>query len=84
MASGLCLVTNRQSGIQDFLTDKENAVVCEMSVDIMAGRIIDLVKHPSEIQKIAVKAVETTDLLDWDTCYQGIADYIMSDKRENG
>lgn len=81
MASGLCLVTNKQSGIEDFLKDEENAIVSELSIDIMANKIIDLVNNPKKMQKISTNAVKTTDKLDWDKCFKSIADFIMLDKR---
>lgn len=81
MASGLCLVTNFQSGVNDILKDKENAVVCEPVVDILTARLVDLINHPQMMQKISENGIKFSRRLDWDACFKGIADFIVSDKR---
>lgn len=81
MASGLCLVTNFQSGVNDILKDKENAVVCEPVVDILTSRLLDLINHPELMKKISKNGVKFSMGLDRNACFEGIADFIISDKR---
>lgn len=82
MASGLCLVTNYQSGVNDILKDNENAVVCELVVDIISAKIIELIQHPEKMERISQKGTEFAAGLSWNECFNGVADFIVSDKRE--
>lgn len=80
MASGLCLVTNKQEGIADLLMDNDNAIVCEPVVDIMAERIINLVNNPELIARVAKNGAQFAEALDWKKCFDGIAGFILEDK----
>lgn len=81
MSSGLCLVTNNQEGISDFLQDGINAVVCEPTVDIMITKIINLINNVDSMQKISKAGQEFVQTMDWDKCFDGIMKFILSDKR---
>lgn len=80
MASGLCLVTNKQAGIADMLEDGKNAVVCEPIVDIMAKKMVDLINSPEQMKKISKNGISFTEKLDWNSCFEGIANFILRNK----
>ncbi len=83
MASGLCLVTNKQDGIVDLLQDGVNAIVCEPTVNIMASRIINLVNSPKTVEEISKNGARFAQKLSWKDCFNGIADFILRDKTKN-
>lgn len=76
MASGLCLVTNNQDGINDFLEDNVNAVVSSPIPKILASRIIDLIDNPKKLSEISKNAINYSQQLDWDNCLKSICDFI--------
>lgn len=84
MASGLCLVTNKQAGIEDFLRDGENAVVCEPIPNIITEKISELIESPQLREKISKAGYEYTQKLDWDNCFKGIANFITNDNKYQG
>ncbi len=80
MASGLCLITNEQAGISDFIKDGENAVVCPMIVDVITQRIINLIDSPRQMEKISRCAVKTMRNFDWEKCAASVCKFIESRK----
>lgn len=80
MASGLCLVTNEQPGIADFVKDGENAVVCPMIVSVIAERIIELVNNPAQMEFLSRNAVQTVRQFDWDNCGKSVCGFIGNKK----
>lgn len=81
MASGLCLVTNLQDGVRDFLQDGENAVVSELTPYILSQKIIHLVNHPELMEKISQNAIHFASGLDWKNCFDSIAGFMTSTKK---
>lgn len=82
MASGLCLITNEQSGVQDFLHDGENAVVVPPIPNIISHRISDLIKHPSKMHRIAQNGYNTVCDFSWDKCFNSIIEFIINPKEQ--
>lgn len=80
MASGLCLVTNKQLGVEDLLIDKLNAIVCEPIIDIFVNRIVELIQTPELMKSISYNGIKFANNLNWNKCYDGIANYILSNK----
>lgn len=80
MASGLCLITNKQVGVNDFLQDNKNAIVVEPIVNLMAERIIEIINNPEKLEQISKEGVKTVQNLDWNKCFESIASFIYNPK----
>lgn len=80
MASGLCLITNDQAGIQDFLVDGKNAVVVPPIANIIASRIGELIHNPKKMRSIADNGCKSVSGFTWDKCFASIIDFIISPK----
>ena len=81
MASGLCLVTNKQEGIEDFLSDGVNAVVCEPIINIFVEKISEIIQNKEKREAITKKGLEFAQNLSWSSCYNSIADFILDDSK---
>ena len=78
MASGMCLVTNSQEGVNDFLTDGENAVVGAPTPYILSRKIIELINNPQLMSKISHNALRLTEKLNWQDCFDSIARFMTT------
>jgi len=81
MASGLCLVTNKQEGIDDFLFDGKNAVVCDPIPNLIVPKIIEIIEDKVKRSNIAESGLKYTNELSWEKCYNSIAEYIIDDTK---
>lgn len=80
MASGLCLITNEQPGIADFIKDGENALVCPMIVDVIARRIVELVNNPGQMETLSRNAVKSVRPFEWDMFGKSLCNFIKNKK----
>ena len=80
MASGLCLVTNEQPGITDFIKNEENALVCPMIVDVIAQRIVELINNPKLMKTLSRNAVKSIQSFEWDDFKKSLCNFIKSKK----
>ena len=80
MASGVCLITNAQDGVNDFLVDNKNAVVVPPIPNIIASRISALIRNPEQIYRISKNGQKTVDSFTWNKCFDSIIDFIIRPK----
>ncbi|MBR2510932.1 MAG: glycosyltransferase [Alphaproteobacteria bacterium] len=80
MASGICLITNDQCGVSDFLEDGKNAVVVPPVANIIASRISELIRDPEKMHSIAHNGQKTVAGFTWDKCFGSIIDFITQPK----
>lgn len=80
MASGLCLITNEQPGIADFIKDGENALVCPMIADVIARRIVELVNNPGQMETLSRNAVKSVGPFEWDMFGKSLCNFIKNKK----
>lgn len=80
MASGLCLITNEQPGISDFIRDGENAVVCPMIVDVVARRIAELIDNPKQMETLSKNAVKSVSPFKWNDFGKSLCSFIKNKK----
>lgn len=80
MASGVCLVTNQQAGVKNFLFDKKNAVVVPPIPNIISSRIANLLNNPDQMRAIANNGNATVKDFTWDKCFSSIINFITKPK----
>lgn len=82
MASGLCLITNEQKGIADFIKDGDNALVCPMIASVIAQRIVELVHNPEQMENLSKNAVNSVKQFDWENFGISVCRFIRSKKTQ--